>query len=60
MPLASHDLDYYRYREASERDLARRCDNPAIRRIHAEMAERYAALIDEGERRAIGPASVSA
>jgi hypothetical protein len=42
-----HDQDYYRRRELQERASAERCDEPGARRIHLELAERYAALLRE-------------
>ncbi|MCW3847871.1 hypothetical protein OF829_11525 [Sphingomonas sp. LB-2] len=42
-----HDHDYYRRREQQERETAERCDEPGARRIHLELAERYAALVRE-------------
>ncbi len=36
--------DYYAHRAVQEQALAARSVDPAARRIHAELAERYAAL----------------
>ena len=35
------DLDYYRLREAQERENADRTHDAAAKRIHLQMAERY-------------------
>lgn len=45
MTMADHD--YFRRREQQERDTADRCAEPGARRIHLELAERYAALARE-------------
>lgn len=39
-----YDQDYYRRREAHARDLAARSLNPAVSRIHSELADGYADL----------------
>lgn len=45
------DLDFYIKRERQERTLAERARHVEGRRVHLEMAERYARLIaDAGER----------
>jgi len=36
------DIDYYRTRAAEERARAAAATDPAVRRAHAAMAERYA------------------
>lgn len=41
--------DYYRLREASSRRLADQALDPAIRAIHLEMAQRYAAIVTLGD-----------
>ena len=41
------DHDYYRRREQQERDCADRCEEIGARRIHLELADRYAALARE-------------
>ena len=41
------DHDYYRRREQQERECADRCKEVGTRRIHLELAERYAALARE-------------
>jgi hypothetical protein len=41
--------DYYRLREASSRRLANQALDPAIRAIHLEMAQRYAAIVTLGD-----------
>ena len=38
-------LDYYRHRQEQERTLADRATQPGARRIHCELADRYAQLI---------------
>jgi hypothetical protein len=40
---------YYRKREASERDLAESAPAPDIRKIHLQLAKRYAELAEEFE-----------
>ena len=54
LPLTARDIamtmldhDYYRRRERQERECADRCDEIAARRVHLELAERYAALVRE-------------
>ena len=39
-----NSIDYYLAREQHERDLAKVATNPAIAKIHLEMATRYAQL----------------
>ena len=39
------NLDYYRRREAQERAIAARTDDVMSRRLHLELADRYAALV---------------
>ncbi len=41
------DHDYYRRRERQERECADRCEEVGARRIHLELADRYAALARE-------------
>lgn len=52
---ASDDLEFYTQRERQERDLANRSSNNDGRRVHLELARRYAQLIaeakDDGTRR---------
>lgn len=45
----SADLDFYRRREAQERTLAARAHNPEGRRVHLELAGRYARMIEEAQ-----------
>ncbi|KQN19549.1 hypothetical protein ASE86_13915 [Sphingomonas sp. Leaf33] len=41
------DLTYYRSRLTTERARADACEQVEVRRIHAELAERYAILVGE-------------
>ena len=41
----SHDFDYYTRREREERLRADRATGMIARRVHLEMAERYAAML---------------
>ena len=41
----SHDFDYYTRRERDERLRAERANNQIARRVHAELAERYAMML---------------
>lgn len=43
----STDQDYYARRERQERESADRCDEPGARRIHKELADRYAQMARE-------------
>jgi hypothetical protein len=45
--MALLDHDYYRRRERQERECAERCEEVVARRIHLELADRYAALARE-------------
>lgn len=45
--MRSRDIDYYTHREEQERARAERSDDSAARRIHLEMAQRYALLLRE-------------
>jgi hypothetical protein len=45
--MTSIDLDYYRMRFAAEQRAAAEAHLPLAAAIHRELAERYAALIDE-------------
>jgi hypothetical protein len=38
-------FDYDRQREAQERAIAERCEDPLARRLHLDLAERYAARL---------------
>lgn len=42
----SSDLTYYATRANEERRVAMASSNPNVRRVHLEMAEKYAALAD--------------
>ena len=42
-----HDHEYYSKRAREERDRADRAPESTARRIHQEMAERYASMIGE-------------
>ena len=39
--MGRNDLEYYQRRERQERDLARRADDPSVRRAHLTMAEHF-------------------
>ena len=41
----ARDVDYLRRRESQERSLADRAADAAARRVHLDLAERYAARI---------------
>lgn len=41
----SRDFDYYMHRERQERLRAERAQGMIARRVHLEMAERYAAML---------------
>jgi hypothetical protein len=45
----ANNPDYYRVREASSRRLADQALDPAIRAVHLEMAQRYAAIVTLGD-----------
>ena len=45
--MTDRDLDYYTRRAQQERDSAARTDDSIARRVHQEMAERYAARLRE-------------
>lgn len=45
----SADLEFYSHRERQERSLAARAPNAEGRRIHLELANRYARMIEEGQ-----------
>lgn len=45
--MSSRDLDYYARRAQQERDSAARTEDAIARRVHQEMAERYAARLSE-------------
>ena len=42
-----NSVDYYRFREEKERELSAVALNPEISAIHLDMAERYAAIIQQ-------------
>ncbi|HEX4694214.1 hypothetical protein [Sphingomonas sp.] len=44
-----NDIEYYRRREAAARGLAAQAGNPAISRVHLEMAEEYARRVGQAE-----------
>jgi hypothetical protein len=48
-----NDSEYFRKRAAAERALAEAADQPRAAAIHAELAERYQALIEQGKRPAL-------
>lgn len=41
------DIEYYRKREAIERDLAANANDTGISRIHLQMAEMYADKVEQ-------------
>ena len=43
-------LVYYKHREAKERELAAAASSPDIRKIHRELADSYARIIQAAER----------
>ena len=45
--MTSRDIDYYARRAQQERDSAERTEDRIAKRVHREMAERYAARLDE-------------
>lgn len=45
--MRSRDIEYYLRRERQERDNAERSYDTSARRVHLEMAHRYAALVRE-------------
>ena len=42
-----NDFEHYKSREQQERALTAAAVDPAVRAVHLEMAERYAALVRE-------------
>ena len=40
----NNDQDYYAKRQQEEQELARRATDPCIRRVHEDMARKYAEL----------------
>lgn len=47
--IMGNSIEYYQRRYKQAADLASRANDPAIRRAHAEMAERYREIIDTGD-----------
>ena len=45
--MAIHDRDYYARRAQQERESAERTEASIARRVHQEMADRYAARVSE-------------
>jgi transposase len=45
-----NDKDYFRKRAAVERTLAEAASDPRVAPVHQELAERYEALVREGNR----------
>jgi len=45
----SNSADYYRQREAHERELAEKASLPNVRQIHLSLAERYRALAESAD-----------
>lgn len=45
--MSSHDIDYYARRAQQERESAARTEDSIARRVHQEMADRYAARLSE-------------
>ncbi|WP_157073737.1 hypothetical protein [Sphingomonas soli] len=45
--MTSHDLDYFARRAQQERDSAERTEDSIAKRVHREMADRYAARLNE-------------
>ncbi len=50
---SSNDVAYFRRRVAQEQQRARTACEAAIRRLHLDLAARYAARADEAERHAM-------
>lgn len=42
-----NSIEYYQGREIVERSMARAAIDPAIAKIHSDMADRYAGLVSE-------------
>ena len=49
MPVECHSADYYRGREAKERELADSASAPDIRKIYLRLADWYRLLADNAE-----------
>ena len=45
--MTSRDVDYYARRAKQERDSAERTEDSIAKRVHQELAERYAARLRE-------------
>ena len=45
--MTTHDLDYYARRAQQERESAERTEDRIAKLVHQEMAERYAARLNE-------------
>ena len=45
----SNSADYYRQREAHERELAEKANLPNVRQIHLSLAKRYRALAENAD-----------
>lgn len=50
---ATGDIVYFRQRVVDEKRRARAACEEAIRRLHLDLAERYAERVEEAERRAM-------
>lgn len=48
-------IAYYRRRLDESRHRAAEADLPEVRRVHAEMAERYSAILRDAERGVVRP-----
>lgn len=46
-----NSIEYYRSREEQSRSMAKAAKSPVIAAIHLDMAERYAKLVPEPNRR---------
>ena len=49
--MQSHDVEYYRARAATERELAQASENADVAAIHEELAIQYEALVQQAELR---------
>lgn len=52
--------EYYRRRERQERSFAAVAASANVRAVHLELADRYAELVQEGERAGMRPAMMIA
>jgi hypothetical protein len=57
--MSAEDTEYYRYRAATERALAKASDRTNVAAIHEELARQYEALVDQLELRPILRISVA-